>query len=421
MCDTLYRKISSQFIFGKNSDRSPNEPNLVIFYPKTVQSEKLLQCTYISIEQVPITNAILLVQPSWMWGGEMGINEKGVVIGNEAVFTKSRTKKPESLLGMDMLRLALERGNSANDSLEIIISLLEKYGQGGNCAFDKKFLYDNSFLIADKQDAFVLETCSKDFVVYKIEDYYNISNRLSLNNNYYKSSNQNQNFAERNSNKLITSFSGSYTRSLDASNYLKQKDFNLRVMFEALRHHHEKDEYTLYSKGSVRSLCMHKAFIGDHTTSSMVVETHEKFDTIWLTGSSTPCLSLFKPTYFANTIAPIHLNKNDSLNYWLEREYLIRAIYGRLIDLNKYKQELAILQNKFIEDEKEMIKNNPSIEDLTIFSKKCSQLEQIFVNSYANQIHEIKNRKNILPKVWQKYTNKLGKNVFYTDLKKRLE
>jgi len=33
MCDTLYKKTADGFIFGKNSDRSPNEPNLTEHHP----------------------------------------------------------------------------------------------------------------------------------------------------------------------------------------------------------------------------------------------------------------------------------------------------------------------------------------------------------------------------------------------------
>lgn len=39
-----------------------------------------------------------------MWGAEMGANEHGLVIGNEAVWTKIDDDKTEKLLGMDLLR-----------------------------------------------------------------------------------------------------------------------------------------------------------------------------------------------------------------------------------------------------------------------------------------------------------------------------
>ncbi len=43
----------------------------------------------------------------------MGVNEKGMVIGNEALFTKVKQEKAPGLIGMDLLRLALERGGDA--------------------------------------------------------------------------------------------------------------------------------------------------------------------------------------------------------------------------------------------------------------------------------------------------------------------
>ena len=67
------------------------------------------QCTYIEIPQVGYTAAVILSKPSWMWGAEMGANEHGVCVGNEAVWTKAmddQHDKVERLLGMDMVRLA---------------------------------------------------------------------------------------------------------------------------------------------------------------------------------------------------------------------------------------------------------------------------------------------------------------------------
>lgn len=65
-----------------------------------------LQCTYIMVEQVEATQAVILSKPAWMWGAEMGANASGVVIGNEAVWTRMNDLSDcdEKLLGMDLVR-----------------------------------------------------------------------------------------------------------------------------------------------------------------------------------------------------------------------------------------------------------------------------------------------------------------------------
>lgn len=65
-----------------------------------------LQCTYIMVEQVEATQAVILSKPAWMWGAEMGANASGVVIGNEAVWTRMNDPSDcdEKLLGMDLVR-----------------------------------------------------------------------------------------------------------------------------------------------------------------------------------------------------------------------------------------------------------------------------------------------------------------------------
>jgi secernin len=104
------------------------------------------------IPQAEKTFSVLLSKPFWIWGGEMGVNEHGVSIGNEAIFTSSvpYKKSPErSLLGMDILRLALERSSSAREAVQTIGHLIENYDQGGSCSFYEKFFYHNSFLVLD--------------------------------------------------------------------------------------------------------------------------------------------------------------------------------------------------------------------------------------------------------------------------------
>ncbi|MFM9709680.1 hypothetical protein, partial [Streptomyces galilaeus] len=85
--------------------------------------------------QAKHTYKVLLSKPFWIWGAEMGVNEHGVVIGNEAIFSKVPAEKDGKLIGMDLLRLGLERGSTAKEAMEMIIALLEEFGQGGNCGF----------------------------------------------------------------------------------------------------------------------------------------------------------------------------------------------------------------------------------------------------------------------------------------------
>lgn len=67
-----------------------------------------MQCTYIEIEPSEHTKAVILSKPVWMWGAEMGANECGVVIGNEAIWTVDNdgdhNPDVKRLLGMDLVR-----------------------------------------------------------------------------------------------------------------------------------------------------------------------------------------------------------------------------------------------------------------------------------------------------------------------------
>ncbi|CAG2183772.1 unnamed protein product, partial [Oppiella nova] len=120
---------------------------------------------------------------SWMWGSEMGSNEFGLCVGNEAVWTQLNgpNDEEERLLGMDLVRLALERTQTARQALHLITTLLEKYGQGGTCSDTSSFTYHNGFLIADPNEAYVLETADRQWAAERVESgYRNISNCLSI-------------------------------------------------------------------------------------------------------------------------------------------------------------------------------------------------------------------------------------------------
>jgi secernin len=167
-------------LFAKNSDRPGNEcqPLLQVARQSHLPGSTL-RCTYIEIPQVAETFRLIGSRPFWCWGFEHGLNEHGVAVGNHTVFGKEHLEG-KGLIGMDLVRLGLERGRSAAHAVEVITALLEAHGQGGSGYFDKEWPYHNSFLVADRGSAFILETSDRHWAVHRIADVGSVSNHLSI-------------------------------------------------------------------------------------------------------------------------------------------------------------------------------------------------------------------------------------------------
>eukprot|EP01111_Echinosteliopsis_oligospora_P012663 TRINITY_DN4369_c0_g1_i2.p1 TRINITY_DN4369_c0_g1~~TRINITY_DN4369_c0_g1_i2.p1 ORF type:complete len:531 (-),score=125.16 TRINITY_DN4369_c0_g1_i2:16-1608(-) len=157
-------------LFAKNSDRDPNEAQEIMHCKEEDYTEgTTVKCTYIEIPQAEHTHEILIVKPHWIWGAEMGVNSQGVAIGNEAIQSRVPISSVPSLIGMDIVRLALERANNAEHAVTTITSLLETYGQGGCCGFQRPFSYHNAFMVADKfGDVWIINTINRDWVARRI-------------------------------------------------------------------------------------------------------------------------------------------------------------------------------------------------------------------------------------------------------------
>ncbi|XP_055276924.1 secernin-1 isoform X2 [Moschus berezovskii] len=171
-------------IFGKNSARPRDEVQEVVYFSAADhEPESKVECTYISISQVPRTHAVVISRPAWLWGAEMGANEHGVCIANEAINAREPAAETEALLGMDLVRLGLERGATAKEALDVIVTLLEEHGQGGNYYEDANSChsFQSAYLIVDREEAWALETVGKYWAAEKItEGVKCICNQLSL-------------------------------------------------------------------------------------------------------------------------------------------------------------------------------------------------------------------------------------------------
>lgn len=338
MCDTLGRIVSPDFaLFAKNSDRSPNEPQVLEYRPASDLPAGPLRTTYLTIAQAAHVNATLLSRPAWMWGAEMGVNEFGVCIGNEAVFTKGKYA-PTGLTGMDLVRLGLERADSAKRAMEVILDLLEQHGQGGDCGYDHSFFYDNAFLILDRREIYIVETAGRHWV-YKRVAAGSISNRLSIRREGGTYSDGTPfDFSGRYREPVYSHFSGSHNRlnqtACRASGVASAAD-----MMAALRVHRPNREPLC--QGDVSSTCMHAGgLVGDHTTASLVVELGDKI-TVWATGSSTPCISLFKPWIFGSEpCAPVFGAGKPEIStaYWRQRENFARQAVGHRLPDDFYRE-----------------------------------------------------------------------------------
>src|SRR5579875_2396145 len=153
-CDTSVAlgtaTLDGSVIFAKNSDRHPNECQPLCHLPRAQHVDgSVARCQYISIPQVTETWEMIGSRPYWLWGFEIGVNEWGVAIGNEAVLTREPYEEPAALIGMDLVRLGLERGQTAQEAVAVIGRLVERYGQGGNCRVGDFGTYHNSFIVAD--------------------------------------------------------------------------------------------------------------------------------------------------------------------------------------------------------------------------------------------------------------------------------
>jgi len=433
MCDTMIAlkgsTRSGYNVFAKNSDRDPNEPQYYTFIPAADHAKgSKVKCTYIEVDQVPHTYAVILSKPSWIWGGEMGTNEFGVTIGNEAIWTKMPYGEP-ALLGMDSLRMALERGKTAAEAVDVIIGLLEKYGQGGNCAFDGVFHYHNTYLVSDPEEAYILETAGKFWALEKISRVRSISNVMSV-SKYERihpeaiayavsmgwcTGEGDFNFATTYLDHLHPVNMGGTLRSGCTARTIRADEGRVDVttMKRALRNHNSN---AVWTGCQFSSPCMHARHMGDcQSTASMIAVIRPNGrTTYWGTGMSIPCVAPFKPFWFdafSGSLVFPYDRQEDAMDAWIYREGINRAFAAGKLDEDAYKTELAGMEADWMA-RAEQVEGKPA-DIRKAFCEEVAKEEKAFIDKWLKKAKSSKanpREDKEYQSAWAYWNEKLGYN-----------
>lgn len=400
MCDTVVAvgdaTADGVTLFGKNSDREPNEAHHLLRVPRVTHAPgSMVKCTYIEIPQVAETCEVLLAKPFWIWGAEMGTNEYGVTIGNEAVFTKIPYEKGPGLIGMDFIRLALERATTARAALDVMTTLLEEHGQGGNCGFELKSYYHNSFIIADPHDAWVLETAGRQWAAEHVTGIRTISNAITIGNEWDLASDDLVSFAVDKgwckgrddfhfgrcySDFLYTRFSNAAGRQSCTTNILHRNEGQLTPehVMAALRSHGldaslDAPTHNFFSGVEV---CAH-AGLGPvrqgQSTGSMVSHLAPDVQMHFLTGTSAPCTSIFKPYWMGAELpltGPQPTGTYDAATlYWRHESLHRETLRNYPANIALYQLERDALEAEFMAGARKLAGASP--DERAAFAQGC--------------------------------------------------
>jgi dipeptidase len=320
-----------QTLFAKNSDRSADECQpLVLRERETHAPGALAGCQFVPVPQVAETLRHVGSRPYWCWGYEHGFNECQVVIGNEALPSPLEFTEPK-LIGMELLRLGLERGRSAAAAVQVITGLVTRFGQGRFANDAGVGTYDNGFLVADPREAYVIETAGHEWAVRRVTGTASISNVYSIDTDWNRVSPAAESLATREGwwqpgGRL--DFAAAYTRPEARANGLssgarrrarsgavlaqRAGKIDAATMMALLRDHsdgtqpEEPFRTGLEHRGGV---CMHDNpdGTGGNTAASLVAELcadGSRLPIYWCSFYS-PCLGVFLPLFLEGDLPPV--------------------------------------------------------------------------------------------------------------------
>jgi secernin len=143
-------------LFGYNDNGPFGEPFALsrVAGRRTTPGETL-SLDRLTLAQPRRLHTTLALRAGAEWGYRCGVNERGVAVGLTSHSTHLR-RPAGGLLGPEMVRLALERADSAAQAVEATLDLIRRHGQGAPSPDGGD---DATLLVADPRDAFLIQMC----------------------------------------------------------------------------------------------------------------------------------------------------------------------------------------------------------------------------------------------------------------------
>jgi dipeptidase len=124
---------------------------------------------HMEISQARQTYTVLGRSSPGRWGYDHGLNEHKLAIACVALHS-SLARERHGIHGTDLVRLGLEQNHTARHAVDQLTHLIENYGQGtfpGRADADGD---DSAILVADPNEAYVVETAGRFWALQEIHD-----------------------------------------------------------------------------------------------------------------------------------------------------------------------------------------------------------------------------------------------------------
>ncbi len=376
MCDTFvalpaYTQGKSM-LFAKSADCEVNEANATVRIPRRKHARgEAVRLTHLVIPQAEETYELLLTKAFWTYGCEIGVNEYGLAMGEEAVFTTEMAEAKDGIIGPDLMRIGLERSRTCREAIQVMTGLLEQYGQGGSAELKGNSHFDSSYIMADREEAYVLETAGRRWATKKVDKVASISNMLGIRADWDACSvgagSPKADWAGSFGLPEVPPTLGSPARQAITYDSLQSAlgHITVKSIFQTMRQH--GPGYHPANAEAQRNICMHAGPQENRWWQAdgvMVTDVGAHGVLAWVTATSGTCVSIFKPVFLGMDLPDLGPYPSETFEprcLWWKHELLHRramADFEALVP--EIRQEFDPLEDAFLAQAETVKRGTPS-------------------------------------------------------------